>query len=85
MTDCTALCTPTADKCTGEVQSIVKSVVAIAIDVALAAVTGSPINIMDIVKQAGDLALELADAVCVVPTSVNPFHKGTKEQMFLLA
>lgn len=85
MHDCGALCTPTADKCTGEVQDIVKSVTAIALDVAIAAVTGAPIDIMDIVKQVGGLALELADAVCDVPR-INPFHPTTKkEQMFLLA
>ena len=51
--ECGALCTDTADTCTDNVKDIVSNVVGIAVDVAIAAITGSPINMLDIIKKAG--------------------------------
>ena len=36
----------------------------IAVDVAIAVVTGSPLNIIDIIKRAGKTATDLANSVC---------------------
>ena len=68
MHTCGALCTESADECTDEVKDIVSNVVGITVDVAIAAVTGSPINILDIIEKAGKTAIDLANSVCDKPT-----------------
>lgn len=60
-----------ADACTEEVKDIVGNVVGVAVDIAIAAVTGSPINVIDIIEKVGKTALDLANAVCDPPA----FHE----------
>jgi len=64
---CGALCMASADACTEEVKDIVGNVVGVAVDIAIAAVTGSPINIIDIIEKVGKTALDLANSVCDPP------------------
>ena len=68
---CGALCMASADACTEEVKDIVGNVVGVAVDIAIAAVTGSPINVIDIIEKVGKTALDLANAVCDPPA----FHE----------
>ena len=70
MHTCGALCTASADECTDEVKDITANVVGIAVDVAIAAVTGSPINMLDIIEKAGKTAIDLANSICDKPSAI---------------
>lgn len=67
------LCTTSADECTDEVKDIVANVAGIAADIAIDVLAGSAINILDIVKKAGQTALDLANSTCDLPSAVEFF------------
>lgn len=66
MHDCTALCTPTADGCTDSVKSIAVNVVALAV-AAATAITGGQVDMLQIIKNLGGLAIDLANGICARP------------------
>ncbi len=53
MHTCGALCTRTADVCTENVKEITQSVFNIAFDIAKSVIEGTPIDMADIIKNAG--------------------------------
>ena len=65
MHDCGALCTASSDDCTSSVEEIVADVTALAVAIAVA-VTGD-IDVIEIIEDIGQVALDLADSTC--PTS----------------
>ena len=64
--DCSALCTDTADGCSDQVKSIVTGVVALAVAAAVAA-TGGKVDMVEIIKSLGGLAIDLAQGICAAP------------------
>jgi hypothetical protein len=66
MHDCSALCTPNADGCTDTVKSIATNVVALAV-AAATVITGGSIDLIDLIKNMGGLAIDLANGICARP------------------
>jgi hypothetical protein len=68
MHTCGALCTNNADDCTSFVKDVADNVAGMAVDIAIAAVTGSPINILDLIERLGKTATDLANSICDPPS-----------------
>ena len=73
MYTCGALCTTSSDECTAQVKDIVSNVMGIAVDIAFDVITGSFLNIPDIIAKAGKVAQDLANAICDPPKIENLF------------
>jgi hypothetical protein len=67
MHTCSALCTRTADICDDKLTEIVGAVFNITADIAKSLIEGQPIDMQDIIKNAGEAALALANTVCDLP------------------
>ena len=72
MHTCGALCTESADTCSSSVKNIVTNMIALSVAVA-GAVLGMQIDIIGIIKSLGGTALELANAICDKPTTIEFF------------